>query len=132
MMTPPLDGDNEWHRLPDDKLSWQWRLLDNKLLLNGDNERRRPPGRFVIRFPSAFAVVDDNRANSRNDDNVEIILLVEEGIPPLPMMIKVDAGNNGNVENRPPLPSPSSSSLSSSSLSLLGDGRFMTTTSSKE
>ncbi len=88
--------------------------------------------RFVIRFPSALAVVDKDRANSRDDNNVEIILLVEEGVPPLPMTIKVDAGNNGNVENRPPLLSPLSSSLSSSSLLLLGDGRFTTTSSSKE
>ena len=65
--------------------------------------------RFVIRFPSALAVVDDDRANSRDDDDVEIILLVKEGVPPLPMTIKVDAGNNGNVENCPPSPSPLSS-----------------------
>ncbi len=70
----------------------------------------------------ALAVVDDDRANSRNNNDVEIILLIEEGVPLLLMTIKVDAGNNGNVENHPPLPSPSSSSMSSSSSSSMGDG----------
>ena len=78
------------------------------------------------------AVMDDNRTNLRDDDDVEIILLVEEGVPPLPMTIKVDAGNNGNVENRPPLPLPLSSLSSSSSLLSLGDGGFTMTTSFKE
>ncbi len=76
--------------------------------------------------------MDNNRTNSRDNDDVEIILLIEEGLPPLPMTIKVDAGNNGNIENRPPSPLPLLSSLLSSSSLLLGDGRFMTTTSSKE
>ncbi len=79
-----------------------------------------------------LAVVDDDRANSCDDDNVEIILLVEEGVPPLPMTIKVNTGNNGNVEKRPPLLLPSLSSSLSLSSSSLGDGRFTTMTSSKE
>ncbi len=78
--------------------------------------------------------MDNDRTNSHDNNDVEIILLIEEGIPPLLMTIKVDAGNNGNVENRQPLLSPllSLSLLLSSSSSSLGDGRFTTMTLSKE
>jgi hypothetical protein len=35
--------------------------------------------------------VDNNHENSRNNNDVEIILLVKDGVPPPPMAIKVDA-----------------------------------------